>query len=143
MAYHRPTYSVWWAMKARCTDPSRDSYCFYGGKGVTVCPRWFTYDNFVEDMGYRPDLEHTLDRIDPTGNYEPGNCRWETWDVQNNNKTTSRFITHDGQRLTHTQWSRKLGGNTELVRARVKRGWSLHEAVTVEPNGKRRSASNG
>lgn len=136
-----PTYRVWWAMVARCTDPGRDSYEYYGGKGVCVYPPWIeSFDNFVDDLGLRPDMEHTLDRIDPTGHYYPENCRWTTWDVQHNNKTTSRFIEHDGLRLTHTQWSRRLGGGSSLVRDRVRRGWSLHEAVTLRKGQKKKAS---
>ena len=126
---------------ARCTDPGRDSYEYYGGRGVRVHPPWAeSFDNFVEDMGVRPDMQHTLDRIDPRGDYVPDNCRWTTWDVQNNNKTTSRFIEHDGQKLTHTQWSRLLGGGKNLVRDRVVRGWSIHEAVSVRCGQKRKAS---
>lgn len=81
-----PTYRTWIAMIHRCTNPGIDAYRNYGAKGVTVCERWRDFKNFVQDMGQRPSLLLSIDRIDPYGNYEPGNCRWATDEQQRNNK---------------------------------------------------------
>ena len=71
------TWRAWVDMRARCDYPSKQNYKWYGGKSVGYCERWLSFNNFLEDMGECPEgLE--LDRIDPTGNYEPGNCRWVT-----------------------------------------------------------------
>jgi hypothetical protein len=79
-----PTYITWACMIQRCANPKVISYKDYGAKGVTVCERWKTFTNFFADMGERPE-EKTLDRINPFGNYEQGNCRWATKKEQSNN----------------------------------------------------------
>lgn len=71
------TYSIWNGMRDRCNNKNNPSYRNYGGRGITVCKRWNIYDNFLNDMGERP-AGLQIDRIDPDGDYEPGNCRWVT-----------------------------------------------------------------
>lgn len=73
-----PTYKVWSSMHGRCSDPRNNSYKYYGAKGIEVCERWKSFENFLEDMGERPSMDHQIDRRDPAGNYEPSNCRWIT-----------------------------------------------------------------
>lgn len=79
-----PTYRTWQDMKKRCTNPRHKDWASYGGRGITVCERWRVFAVFLEDMGERPD-GMTLDRRDPDGHYEPGNCRWATARTQARN----------------------------------------------------------
>lgn len=80
------TYRTWDSMRARCYKPHNISYKYYGALGVVVCERWKdSFDNFLADMGERPK-DRSLDRINPEGNYEPGNCRWATSKEQAANK---------------------------------------------------------
>jgi hypothetical protein len=72
-------------MLSRCSQPSNKAYRYYGGRGVKVCDRWRHFANFLADMGERP-TGLTIDRIDPHGDYEPGNCRWTTQAEQNRNQ---------------------------------------------------------
>jgi hypothetical protein len=78
-----PTYVTWCAMLGRCEDPRNASYPTYGARGITVCERWHRFENFLADMGERPSLDHSIDRKDAEGNYEPSNCRWATRAEQN------------------------------------------------------------
>jgi len=88
------TYRVWSGMKTRCLNPKSTNYTLYGGRGVLICDRWMLFENFLEDMGNRPD-SMTLDRIDVNGNYEPSNCRWATKKEQGENKRKCKLINQD------------------------------------------------
>jgi len=81
-----PTHTSWAAMIQRCGNENRDNFEYYGGRGIKVCARWRdSFENFLADMGERP-VGTSLDRIDNSGDYEPGNCRWSTHVEQCNNR---------------------------------------------------------
>jgi hypothetical protein len=86
----RPEYIVWVAMRKRCRNPQSPDYPRYGGRGINVCARWEDFGNFISDMGPRPSARHSIDRVNNDGNYEPGNCRWTTPDVQAANRKPPR-----------------------------------------------------
>jgi hypothetical protein len=85
-----PTYGTWAAMRKRCENESHDRYKYYGGRGIRVCDRWKSFENFLADMGPKPTPQHSIDRFpDNDGNYEPGNCRWATSSEQARNQRRS------------------------------------------------------
>jgi hypothetical protein len=79
------TYDSWAHMKDRCLNPKNKDFASYGKRGITVCDRWLKFDNFLQDMGIKPD-GLTLERTNNRGNYEPGNCEWVSRKVQANNR---------------------------------------------------------
>ncbi len=83
-----PEYSTWLGMKDRCNNPNNDRYRNYGGRGITVCPEWSTsFKDFFSYLGPKPSPEHSIDRINNNGNYEPGNVRWATIAEQHENQS--------------------------------------------------------
>lgn len=93
-------YGTWASMKARCYNLKNKKYKDYGGRGIVVCDRWLnSFGNFFEDMGKKPTLYHTLDRIENDGNYEPLNCRWATDHQQSRNRRSNCWIEHDNKRM--------------------------------------------
>lgn len=114
-----PTYRSWACMKTRCTNPRTPKFHLHGGRGVTVCERWASFENFLQDMGERPSLAHSLDRFpNPNGNYEPSNCRWATSSEQSRNRKTCRpVIREDGLRFeTIIDAAEATGGNRRCIR---------------------------
>lgn len=81
-----PEHSIWTAMKQRCRNRNCKAYKWYGARGISVDCRWDSFENFIANMGRRPGPEHSIDRINNDGNYEPGNCRWATRAQQSKNK---------------------------------------------------------
>ena len=93
-------------MKTRCSLPSVERFPNYGGRGVGVCERWeSSFENFLADVGPRPSINHSLDRIDVNGNYEPGNVRWATRAEQMRNMTTNHWEEYNGERRILSDWA--------------------------------------
>lgn len=119
-------------MKQRCNYPKNKRYDRYGGRGIKVCERWNSnFLAFLEDMGKKPTNQHTLERIDNNGDYEPSNCRWATNLEQSNNRIDSVIIESNGVALTIRGWSERLGIKYKTLRQRLfVYGWSTEKALT-------------
>ena len=124
-----PEYHSWKSMLQRCTNPKNKAFARYGGRGIVVCERWRTFQHFMTDMGPQPSPEHSIDRINNDGNYEPGNCRWATVSQNNSNKSTCFKIEYNGRIQTATEWAQEIGVSRQAFTARLKRGYSLDEAM--------------
>lgn len=122
-------YVIWKAMRRRCQNPKAFEFKNYGGRGITVCERWQTFENFFADMGDPPD-GYSIERNDNDGNYEPSNCRWASYKEQLNNTRSNRFLEAFGKRQTLTQWSEELNIPATTIRNRLDRaGLSAERAL--------------
>ena len=122
------TYSSWCSMWHRCL---KEGEKYYHDKGITVCDRWRSYEAFLEDMGQRPSLEMTIDRIDYNGNYEPSNCRWATHTEQANNKSSNKKYEYNGELLSIAQISRLCGISQSSIIKRLQRGLTIEQAANL------------
>jgi hypothetical protein len=124
-----PEYRSWSAMMTRCTNPSHAAYQRYGGRGISVCDDWKTFERFYGDMGPRPP-GCSIERIDNNMGYEPANCRWATRVEQQRNKRSNRIISHDGRSLPVSEWAEIVGLTQYTIHARLGRGWTTEDALT-------------
>jgi hypothetical protein len=125
-----PAYSCWKAMRDRCYMRSHVAYPRYGGRGIDVCDKWRrSFHSFLNDVGERPSMLYTLERIDNDGNYEPGNVRWATKLEQGSNKRNNRLLSVNGRTMALSEWSRATGLHSATIAARIHSGWSVQRAI--------------
>jgi hypothetical protein len=125
-----PEFKAWSSMRARCKG-SHPCQKYWAERGIKVCERWQTYENFLADMGRKPSPKHSLDRIDVNGDYTPENCRWATRTEQANNTTKTKWVEFEGQQRPVCEVARVVGLKPATLYARVfKLGWPLDKAIS-------------
>lgn len=123
-------HMVWCGMKSRCSNKNHISYKNYGAKGIRVSSEFSSFEKFYSwamKSGYKEGL--TLDRISNSGNYEPKNCRWVDWVIQNRNSKRNHLVHYAGKTMCVQEWSEKTGIKPETIRKRLKSGYSVGETV--------------
>lgn len=133
-----PEYSPWANLNTRCNNPLATGYENYGGRGIKVCDRWQGkggFKNFLKDVGRRPSLSHSIERLDVNGNYEPGNCVWATPRQQSRNMRRNIFIEFNGKRQCLTDWAADLGMATQVLYNRIFYGGMSIEVALTRPLG--------
>jgi hypothetical protein len=120
-------------MHSRCSDRNSVGWANYGGRGIVVCERWHNFAEFLKDMGKRPGLEYSIDRINVNGNYEPGNCRWATVKQQQRNRRNNVVLTYAGQTKTIAEWVEITGLSRSKIESRIKRGMPVGQVLALPP----------
>lgn len=125
------TYHSWSNMKSRCDNPSYTHYADYGGRGISYCDRWEDFENFLADMGIRPE-GRTLDRIDSNKGYYIDNCRWATPREQACNRTNSVELTYKGITKPLALWADDLNLSYHTLYLRIfRRGFTVEKAFST------------
>lgn len=130
-------YKSWSEMKRRCNNPKDQKFYRYGKRGIKVCERWQSFDNFYKDMGDKPTPKHTLNRIDNDGDYTPENCNWALPHEQSRNKSNNKryAIFENGKFVEYcmTDLADKFDIRHDIISRRIKRGWSIATALLIPP----------
>jgi hypothetical protein len=130
-------YQIWCSMKQRCYYRKHNRFENYGGRGITVCDKWLSFQNFFNDMNksYKTHCKKhgerntTIDRIDNNGDYSKKNCKWNTLWNQSLNRTNNHLLSHKGVTKPLTQWAREKGFKRGLLENRIRRGWSVNKML--------------
>lgn len=112
-----PEHLCWKQMRIRCNSKTAPNYKDYGGRGIKVCERWDSFANFFADMGPRPSPQHSIDRRDNNGDYDPGNCRWEMPAIQTTNRRNSLVFYIEGRKFESVmEAARTFNVTTQTIR---------------------------
>ena len=123
------TYFIWSQMKNRCRNPNQNSFPNYGGRGIKVCERWQVFENFLTDMGEKPQGK-SIDRIDNGKDYSPENCKWSTRKEQNRNSRHNRIATVRGVTGCISELCEIFHLRYKTISNRLAKGWRVDRAFT-------------
>ncbi len=129
-----PEWVSWCRITQRCYDKNNPGYARYGAVGVAMCDRWRGangFANFLSDVGKRPTAKHQMGRIGDSGNYEPGNCWWQTPLEQGENRKDQVWLEFAGEKLRVKEWAKRLGLHRRSLLSRLSEGWSIERALTT------------
>ena len=125
-------YRIWKAMRERCLCRTHKQWDYYGGRGITICDRWRSFESFLADMGRRPSTSHCLERKDNDGGYSPQNCTWATYTLQNRNRRDNVKLTFNGKTMTVAEWADRLHWPRPTLYHRIRSGWSAERTLTTK-----------
>jgi hypothetical protein len=128
-------YSSWTSMKQRCNNPKNTHYARYGGRGIKCDVSWERFENFLLDMGEKPDSKMEIERIDNNGNYCKENCCWATRKEQTRNrggKRATRLYTFNDKTMCISDWAKEIGLTPQSLQKRLNKGWPLELALNPE-----------
>lgn len=127
-------YRIYYSIRTRCENTKHRDYPSYGGRGIYLCDRWRAgYTFFLDDVGRRPNLNHSLERRDNDGPYSPENCYWATAQQQAANRRGVKLLTFREKTQTAAAWSRDTGIPAATILDRLSREWPVGDALTIRP----------
>lgn len=123
-------YKSWQSMKERCYNSNSPSYKYYGERGITVSESWLnSFEQFINDIGKKPNKNYTLERIDVNKGYSKENCIWASRKNQANNRRTNYYLTYNGITKTRSEWADLIGINVRTLASRCRANKSIKEIL--------------
>lgn len=126
-----PEHNTWLWIIQRTSNPQNKRFGDYGERGIRLCERWRSFENFLADMGLRPSPQHSIERKDNNGDYEPGNCEWATNEQQAANRRSNINLSLNGETHHLAEWSRRIGVKRATLEYRWHAGWDDAKILTT------------
>lgn len=137
MMFESSEYQAWRGMRFRCQNPKATHYRHYGGRGIKVAPEFESFEYFISHIGRKPSPNHSLDRINNNGHYEPGNVRWATKLEQQANRRVTRTIKVANQDMTVPDFCDLYKKDRSTVYKKLKKGYSVERILNGKPGNPR------